>query len=55
VDRLLHRFAAEPVEMLAHPDTVRMRRADKDRAGRILDGRTWDEFPARQLIADVHG
>jgi hypothetical protein len=43
------------VEMLAHPDAVRMRRVGKDRAGRILGGRTWDEFPARQFIADAHG
>jgi hypothetical protein len=43
------------VEMLAHPDAVRIRRVGKDRAGRMLDGRTWDEFPARQLIADAHG
>jgi hypothetical protein len=42
------------VGKLAHPDAVRMRRVGKDRAGRTLDGRTFDEFPARQLIADAH-
>lgn len=29
----------------APADAVRMRRVGKGRAGRILDGRTWDEFP----------
>jgi protein gp37 len=33
------------IEKLARPDAVRMRRVGKGRAGRLLDGRTWDEFP----------
>jgi hypothetical protein len=33
------------VETLAPPDAARMRRVGKGRAGRVLDGRTWDEFP----------
>ncbi len=33
----------------APPGAVRMRRVGKGRAGRVLDGRTWDEFPASEL------
>jgi len=33
-----------------------MRRVGKGRAGRMLDGRTWDEFPGRRrLLAATHG
>jgi len=34
------------MEALAPADAVWMRRVGKGRAGRVLDGRTWDEFPA---------
>ena len=34
-----------PEETLSAPDLIRMRRAGKGKAGRMLDGRTWDEFP----------
>ncbi len=43
------------LEELAPPDAVRMRRVGKGRAGRLLDGRTWDEFPARQFAGAGHG
>jgi protein gp37 len=33
------------MEKLAPADAVRMRRVGKGRSGRVLDGRTWDEFP----------
>jgi len=34
------------VENPAPPDAIRMRRVGKGRAGRVLDGRTWDQMPA---------
>jgi protein gp37 len=43
------------MEMPARPDAVGMRRVGKGRAGRMLDGRTWDEFPGRRLLAATHG
>jgi protein gp37 len=43
------------MEIPARPDAVRMRRVGKGRAGRMLDGRTWDEFPGRRLLAATHG
>ncbi len=33
------------LEKLAPPDAIRMRRVGKSASGRLLDGRTWDEFP----------
>ena len=42
------------MEIPARSDAVRMRRVGKGRAGRMLDGRMWDEFPGRQLIASTH-
>jgi protein gp37 len=43
------------MEIPARPDAVGMRRVGKGRAGRTLDGRTWDEFPGRRLLAATHG
>ena len=43
------------MEIPARPDAVGMRRVGKGRAGRMLDGRTWDEFPGRRLLAATHG
>ena len=44
------------MEIPARPDAVGMRRVGKGRAGRMLDGRTWDEFPRRhRLLAATHG
>jgi protein gp37 len=37
-------------EALAPADAVRMRRVGKGRAGRLLDGCTWDEFPAARPV-----
>jgi protein gp37 len=34
------------MEALAPGDVVRLRRVGKGRAGRLLDGRVWDQFPA---------
>ena len=42
------------MEIPARPDAVGMRRVGKGRAGRMLDGRTWDEFPGRRLVAATH-
>jgi protein gp37 len=42
------------MEIPARPDAVGMRRVGKGRAGRMLDGRTWDEFPGRRLLAATH-
>ncbi|EHR48918.1 bacteriophage protein gp37 [Saccharomonospora marina XMU15] len=33
------------------PDGTVMRRVGKHRAGRVLDGRTWDEFPRQEVVA----
>lgn len=41
----------ERMDQLAPPDAVRMRRVGKGQAGRILDGRTWDEFPVAAQVA----
>jgi protein gp37 len=38
-----HAFIGEPVD--EHGFRVEMRRLDKKAAGRLLDGRTWDEMP----------
>jgi len=44
------------MEIPARPDAVGLRRVGKGRAGRMLDGRTWDEFPGRRrLLAVTHG
>jgi protein gp37 len=43
------------MEIPARPDAVGMRRVGKGRAGRMLDDRTWDEFPGRRLLAATHG
>ena len=44
------------MEIPARPDAVGMRRVGKGRAGRMLDGRTWDEFPGRRrLLGATHG
>lgn len=44
------------MEIPARPDAVGLRRVGKGRAGRMLDGRTWDEFPGRRrLLAATHG
>jgi protein gp37 len=45
----------DQVEGLAPPDVVRMRRVGKGCAGRLLDGRTWDEFPAGMNAGGGHG
>jgi protein gp37 len=44
IDRLGGKW--DGMESLSPEGTVRMRRVGKGRAGRLLDGRTWDEFPA---------
>jgi len=49
IDRRGHSW--NRVDIPARPDAVRMRRVGKGRAGRMLDGRMWDEFPARRLLA----
>ncbi|MFJ3303860.1 DUF5131 family protein [Streptomyces sp. NPDC086549] len=36
-------------------EAVRMRRVGKGRAGRVLDGRTWEEFPTPSTPAEVGG
>lgn len=41
--------------LLAPTDAVRMRRVGKGRAGRELDGRTWDAFPRPGAEAGVAG
>lgn len=33
----------------SEPESIRVRRVGKGRAGRVLDRRTWDEFPAPQV------
>lgn len=38
-----------------HQGWTRMARLGKKRAGRLLDGRTWDEFPASSEIAKPEG
>lgn len=38
-------------ETPASSDVVRMRRVGKGKYGRLLDGRTWDEFPRRVPVA----
>ncbi len=42
-------------ETPASSDVVRMRRVGKGRAGRTLDGRTWEEFPRPPVAAGVGG
>lgn len=41
----------EPIDELGH--RVLMRRVGKHLAGRELDGRTWDQYPAAAVIADA--
>lgn len=42
------------MQPLVPAEAVRMRRVGKGRAGRMLDGRTWDEFPA-VVVSAGHG
>jgi protein gp37 len=49
VDRRGKDWSATPAE--APGDAVRMRRVGKGRAGRVLDGRRWDEFPVTATAA----
>ena len=35
------------VEQMTDPGTISMMRVGKHKAGRELDGRTWDEYPER--------
>jgi protein gp37 len=35
----------------APAEAVQMRRVGKGRAGRLLDGRTWDQFPVEAVAA----
>jgi protein gp37 len=44
-------LAGETVGLGAYPGIVRMRRVGKKAAGRLLDGRTWDEMPERPAAA----
>jgi protein gp37 len=47
IDHVGHDWSG--VAALAPADAVWMGRMGKGRAGRILDGRTWDEFPGRDV------
>ncbi|NML67628.1 phage Gp37/Gp68 family protein [Hymenobacter sp. RP-2-7] len=41
----------EPTKFFVFPDGYAMRRVGKHAAGRLLDGRTWDELPQRKEVA----
>jgi protein gp37 len=41
----------EPTKFFVFPDGYAMRRVGKHEAGRLLDGRTWDELPTQKEVA----
>jgi protein gp37 len=47
--------AGETVGLGAYPGIVRMRRVGKQAAGRVLDGRTWDQTPQLPVPAGGPG
>lgn len=55
-----HGLAVEPDgahrplhESLPSPASVRMSKVGKKKAGRVLDGRTWDDFPPLPVVAET--
>jgi protein gp37 len=51
LDPKRERLVGEPVDDLGHREVIQ--RMGKKAAGRVLDGRTWDEYPATAALAEV--